>query len=214
MLVALVLATALGALIFKVARVRWGESSADLPTLLTPDVDPERDHVRGPVDAPITIVEYLDFECPFCARATGMWKDIRDHFGDRARYVARHLPLDEPHPHARSAAIAAEAAARQGRFWEMHDLLFANQTRLEPDDLRGYAAEIGLDLDRFEADAADPELAERVQEDADSAHDSGARGTPTFFLNGVRHRGPHDARTLIAALEAQLADAAAQRRRS
>ena len=200
-LIALVLATALGWLVFRVARVRWGETSADLPKLLTPDVDPDVDHVRGPLDAPLTIVEYLDFECPFCARATGMWRDVIEYFGDRIRYVARHLPLDEPHPHARDAAVAAEAASRQGRFWEMHDVLFANQSRLEPDDLRGYAVQLELDLDRFDADCADPALAEHVEADARSAHDSGARGTPTFFLNGVRHRGPHDARTLIAALE-------------
>ncbi|GAB2595355.1 Na+/H+ antiporter NhaA [Pseudactinotalea suaedae] len=213
-LFAMVLATALGWFIFKAARVKWGETSADLPMTLTPDVEPARDHIRGPVDAQITIVEYLDFECPFCARATGMWKDLHEHFGDRVRYVARHLPLDQYHPHARIAAIAAEAASRQDRFWEMHDMLFANQARLEPEDLREYAVSVGLDLERFDADCHDEELLQIIARDEQSALASGANGTPTFFLNSARHRGPHDARTLIAALEAQLVEVAAARRRS
>jgi len=213
-LIAMVLATALGALIFKMARVKWGEMTADLPMTLTPDVDPDTDHIRGPVDATTTIVEYLDFECPFCAKATGMWRDVHAHFGDRVRYVARHFPLDDYHPHARRAAVASEAAARQGRFWEMHDVLFANQARLDPDDLRGYAIDLDLDIARFDADCEDEELYRKIELDERSAMDSGARGTPTFYLNGTRHRGPHDGRTIIAALEAQLDAAAAARRRS
>ncbi|WP_420115076.1 Na+/H+ antiporter NhaA [Pseudactinotalea sp.] len=211
-LIALVLSTALGALVFRLARVRWGETTADLPTRLTPDVDPDRDHVRGDPDAPVTVVEYLDFECPFCARATGMWKDLHTHFGDRVRYVARHLPLDEPHPHARLAAVASEAAARQERFWEMHDLLFAHQSHLTQADLRGYADDLGLDMEAFDADCEDPDLFDLVERQERGAHASGARGTPTFFLNGIRHRGPHDARTLIAALESPESAAAARRR--
>ncbi len=213
-LIAMVLAVALGALVFKLARVKWGETSADLPVTLTPAVDPDVDHIRGLVDAPVTIVEYLDFECPFCAKATGMWKDVHDHFGDRVRYVARHFPLDDYHPHARRAAVAAEAASRQGKFWEMHDVLFANQARLEIDDLRRYADDLDLDLDQFDRDCDDEALACVVEDNERSAIDSGARGTPTFFLNGTRHRGPHDARTIIAALEDQLVQAAAARRRS
>ncbi|PFG41619.1 sodium/proton antiporter (NhaA family) [Isoptericola jiangsuensis] len=216
-LIALVLAGLLGWALFSMARVRWGETSADLPVRLDPPVDPARDHVRGDDDAAHTVVEYLDFECPFCARATGMWKDLRDHFGDRVRYVVRHLPLDDVHPHARLAAVAAEAAHRQGRFWEMHDRLFANQSRLTADDLREHAVAVGLDLDRFDADLGDEALHARVVADMDSARASGARGTPTFFLDGARHRGPHDAGTLIAALESAEADAAvdpARRRRS
>ncbi|GAA2176247.1 Na+/H+ antiporter NhaA [Agrococcus versicolor] len=201
-LIALVLSWVLGWIVFRVARTRMGETEADLPSTLEPEVDLERDHVRGTEDAVLTVVEYLDFECPFCARATGMWKDMKDHFGDRVRYVVRHLPLDDVHPHARGAAIAAEAAGRQGRFWEMHDVLFANQSALEADDLRRYAEQVGLDLERYDEDIRDEALARRVRTHARSAHESGARGTPTFFLNGTRHRGPHDARTLIAALEA------------
>lgn len=212
-LIALVLSSVLGWLTFRVARTRLGETEADLPSTLEPDVDPDRDHVRGPEDAELTVVEYLDFECPFCARATGMWLDLTQHFDGRIRYVVRHLPLDDVHPHARAAAIAAEAAARQGRFWEMHDVLFAHQSALEAADLRRYADEIGLDLDRYDEDIVDDALARRVRKHAQSAHDSGARGTPTFFLGGIRHRGSHDARTLIAALEA-WEPAPVERRRS
>ncbi|SDH52205.1 Na+/H+ antiporter NhaA [Agrococcus jejuensis] len=211
-LIALVLSWALGWLTFRVARTRLGETEADLPSTLEPEVDPDRDHVRGPEDAVLTVVEYLDFECPFCARATGMWTDLKQHFDGRIRYVVRHLPLDDVHPHARGAAIAAEAAARQDRFWEMHDVLFANQSALEAADLRRYAEQIGLDLDRYDEDILDEALAKRVRKHAQSAHESGARGTPTFFLNGTRHRGPHDARTMIAALEAW--EPTVERRRS
>lgn len=211
-LIAMIVATAFGWLIFTVARVRYGEASADLPVTLTPAVDPERDHVLGDEDAEHTVVEYLDFECPFCARATGMGSELAAHFGDRVRYVVRHLPLEDSHPHAYLAAVAAEAAHRQGRFWEMHDRLFSHQSQLEPDDLREHAAAIGLDLEQFDADMADEAVHARVREDEASAAASGARGTPTFFLDGVRHRGPHDARTLIAALETSEVAPATQRR--
>lgn len=202
-LIAMVLSWVLGWLTFTAARVKLGETEADLPSTLNPPVDPARDHLLGVPDAEdVTIVEYLDFECPFCARATGMWDDLRNHFGDRkGRYVVRHLPLEEYHPHAFHAAIAAEAAGRQGKFWEMHNVLFANQDHLEDEDLRGYAEEIGLDLAQFDRDIADESIADHIREDMASAHDSGARGTPTFFLNGVRHNGAHDARTLISVLE-------------
>jgi Na+/H+ antiporter NhaA len=211
-LMAMVVSALLGWAIFTVARVRYGETSADLPLRLTPDVDGERDHVQGDDDAAHTVVEYLDFECPFCARATGMSAELREHFGERVRYVVRHLPLEDVHPHAYLAAVAVEAAERQGRFWAMHDRLFAHQSRLEPDDLREHASAIGLDLDRFDADLTDGTLHARVRADQASATASGARGTPTFFLDGVRHRGPHDARTLIAALEANENDPALRRR--
>ncbi|WP_418278030.1 Na+/H+ antiporter NhaA [Isoptericola jiangsuensis] len=216
-LIALVLSSLLGWAIFAFARVRWGETSADLPVQLDPPVDPAADHVRGDDDAAHTVVEYLDFECPFCARATGMWTDLHEHFGDRVRYVVRHLPLDDVHPHAWLAAVAAEAAHRQGRFWEMHDRLFAHQAHLTADDLREHAAAVGLDLDRFDADLVDESLHAVVAAHAQSAHGSGARGTPTFFLDGVRHRGPHDAGSLVRALEASEEEAAGdptRRRRS
>ncbi len=200
-LLAMVFAGGLGALIFRIAARRWGETSADLPVILTPPVDVERDHVRGRVDAPLTLVEYLDFECPFCAKATGMSRDLRERFGDELLYVVRHLTLQDVHPRAVDAGLAAEAAARQGRFWEMHDLLFAHQDALEPDDLLRYSQELGLDPEQFDEDVTSLEARERMSRDEASAFESGARGTPTFFVNGVRHRGPHDARTLAAALE-------------
>lgn len=211
-MLAMILAGLLGALVFGLARVRWGETTADLPTVLTPPIDPERDHIHGPDDAVCTVVEYLDFECSFCARATGMWHDLTAHFGDRIRYVVRNLPLEDVHPRAFDAALVAEAASRQGKFWSMHDLLFANQSRLDDEHLREYAEEIGLDMERFERDVAGDEVRDHVLADMQSAHESGALGTPTFFLDGIRHRGPHDARTLISALEA--ADPADTRRRS
>ncbi|NQX27662.1 Na+/H+ antiporter NhaA [Microbacteriaceae bacterium VKM Ac-2854] len=202
-LIAMVISWTLGWLTFRIARDKMGETTADLPTVLSIPVDPDRDHFSGDIDSEYVVVEYLDFECPFCARATGMWMDLRDHFAEQsAAYVVRHLPLEDHHPHAFAAAIAAEAAGRQGRFWEMHNLLFANQSALEADDLRGYAAELELDLDRFDADQLDPALAEHIRDDMRSALESGAGGTPTFFLNGTRHQGAHDARSLIAALEA------------
>lgn len=199
-LLAMVLATGLGWLVFRIAARRWGETTADLPTVLDPPVGLE-DHIRGQPDAPLTLVEYLDFECPFCARATGMWRDLRARFGAELRYVVRHLPLEDVHPHAWGAAVAAEAAGRQGQFWEMHDLLFSHQDALELPALIGYADELGLDVEQFIGDLEDPDVAARVQRSVDSAGASGARGTPTFFVAEHRHRGPHDARTLIRALE-------------
>ncbi|MDO8107015.1 Na+/H+ antiporter NhaA [Isoptericola sp. b441] len=195
-----VLATALGALVFRLAAALLGERSADLPSTLAVPVDPARDHIRGPADAPVTLVEYLDFECPFCAKATGVAKELRLHFGDELRHVVRHLPLPDVHPHAELAAMAAEAAGRQGRFWPMHDLLFAHQDRLERENLVGYAGELGLDVDAFVADLTDPGLAAHVRADVEGAEASGARGTPTFFVGGHRHEGPHDATSLVAAL--------------
>ncbi|MEE4025942.1 Na+/H+ antiporter NhaA [Gordonia sp. PKS22-38] len=212
-LTAMVGATLLGWLIFTRARVKWGETSADLPVTLDPPVDLVVDHIRGPVDAPLTVVEFLDFECPFCARTTGMWNDVHAHFGDRVRYIVRHLPLLDYHPHAMLAATAAEAAARQGKFWEMHDVLFANQAELEAEHLIVYAERLELDVNQFVADLESEEIATVIAADEQSAFASGARGTPTFFLNGHRHRGPHDARTLIDELEqAEEATSAARRR--
>ncbi len=201
-LMAGVLATGLGWVAFRLAAALLGEHSADLPRELSVEVHPGRDHIRGPVDAPVTLVEYLDFECPFCARATGVAAELRQHFGDDLRYVVRHLPLPDVHPHAELAAMAAEAADRQGAFWPMHDLLFRHQDRLGREHLVGYAGELGLDIDAFVGDLDDPDLAARVRGDVESAEASGARGTPTFFVGRDRHEGPHDAVTLIAALEA------------
>ncbi|WP_246056992.1 Na+/H+ antiporter NhaA [Nocardioides eburneiflavus] len=200
-LLAAVLASLAGWLAFRFAARFLGQRDAALPTLLSPPVDPARDHVVGPDDAELTLVEYLDYECPFCARVSGVGDELRAHFGDRLRYVTRHLPLPV-HPHAELAALAAEAAARQDRFREMHAMLFTHQDQLELEDLVGYAADLDLDLEQFMRDLDDDELSRHVEHDVASAEASGVRGTPTFFVGATRHVGPHDARTLIAALEA------------
>jgi protein-disulfide isomerase len=200
-LLAAALASLAGWLAFRFAARFLGQRDAALPTHLSRPVDPARDHVAGPVDAPLTLVEYLDFECPFCARVSGVGTELRAHFGDRLRYVTRHLPLPV-HPHAELAALGAEAAARQGRYWDMHDVLFAHQDQLELEDLVGYAAELDLDVEQFLRDMEDEDLARHIQHDVASAEESGVRGTPTFFVGDTRHVGPHDARTLITALEA------------
>jgi Na+/H+ antiporter NhaA len=198
-----VVSTALGWLAFRLAGILRGQWTASLPTVLDRDVDVERDHVRGPLDAPLTLVEYGDFECPFCAKATGVAREVRESLGDELRYVFRHLPLPDVHPHAELAAAAAEAAASQGRFWEMHDLLFRHQDDLLMPDLIGYAAQLGLDVDAFTEELTDDRHLERIRADVMSAEASGARGTPTFFIGTRRHQGPHDSRTLIRALEAE-----------
>ncbi|RAY13797.1 Na+/H+ antiporter NhaA [Actinomadura craniellae] len=199
-LAASVLATLLGWALFLVAR-RPGRAPEARPTRLDPPVDPRRDHVRGPAGAPLTLVEYGDFECPFCGQATGSVEEVREYFGDRLRYVFRHLPLTDVHPHAELAAQAAEAAAAQGRFWEMHDLLFAHGDRLDAEVIYVLARELDLDLDEFEADMWNTLYASRILEDVESAGTGGAQGTPTFFVNGHRHAGPFDAATLIRVLE-------------
>jgi Na+/H+ antiporter NhaA len=165
------------------------------------DVDPGRDHVRGPVEAPVTVVEYGDFECPYCGQAEPVVRELLGEFGDVA-YVWRHLPLSDVHPNAQLAAEAAEAAADQGAFWEMHDLLLGNQDALGPDDLVGYAERLGLDLDRFTTALGEHAGAGRVAEDVDSADLSGVSGTPTFFVNGRRHYGAYDIATLSDAVRA------------
>ena len=163
------------------------------------EFDPERDHVRGPIDAPVTVVEYGDFECEYCGQAEPVVRELLREFGDVA-YVWRHLPLTDVHPHAQLAAEAAEAAADQGAFWEMHDLLLDHQDALRPDDLVGYAEQLGLDLDRFTTALREHAGAGRVAEDVDGADLSGVSGTPTFFINGRRHYGAYDIATLSAAV--------------
>ena len=174
---------------------------ADQLTDLYVDVDPERDHVRGPADAPVTIVEYGDFECPYCGRAEPAVRELLRDFGD-VRYVWRHLPLSDVHPNAQLAAEASEAAANQGAFWEIHDLLLARQDRLRAKDLIDYAGELGLDVERFTSDLREHATAARVADDVDSADLSGVTGTPTFFINGQRHYGAYDIATLSSAVKA------------
>ena len=165
------------------------------------DVDPGRDHIRGPRDAPVTVVEYGDFECPFCGQAEPVLRELLREFGD-VRYVWRHLPLNDVHPNTQLAAEAAEAAAEQGAFWEMHDLLLAHQDALGWRGLIDYAERLGLDLERFTTDLREHVGAAKVAEDVDSADLSGVSGTPTFFVNGRRHYGAYDIGTLSEAVRA------------
>jgi Na+/H+ antiporter NhaA len=171
------------------------------------DVDPNRDHVRGPIDAPVTVVEYGDFECPYCGQAEPVVRELLQEFGD-VRYVWRHLPLNDVHPRAQLAAEAAEAAADQGAFWEMHDLLLGNQDALRPSDLIAYAEQLDLDVERFTDDLREHAGAPRVAEDVDSADLSEVSGTPSFFINGRRHHGAYDIAALSAAVRAAGARAA------
>ncbi len=169
---------------------------------LSREVDPERDHIRGAEDAPVTLVEYGDFECPYCGRAEQVIRELLASFGEDVRYVWRHLPLNDVHPNAQLAAEASEAAHAQGRFWEMHDTLLGHQGELLPSHLAQYAKEIGLDADRMIAELHHREYAARVSEDVASADESGVSGTPTFFVNGRRHYGAYDIDTLSAAVTA------------
>jgi Na+/H+ antiporter NhaA len=165
------------------------------------EVDPEHDHIRGLMEAPVTVVEYGDFECPYCGQAEPVVRELLRDFGD-IRYVWRHLPLNDVHPRAQLAAEAAEAAADQGFFWQMHDLLLEHQDALGPKELIVYAEQLGIDVDRFTNFLRDHAGAPRVAEDVDSADLSGVSGTPTFFINGRRHYGAYDIANLSAAVRA------------
>jgi len=169
---------------------------------LTADVDPEYDHIRGPDDAPVTLVEYGDFECPYCGMAESTIRELLASHGDDVRYVWRHLPLNDVHPSAQLAAEASEAAAAQSKFWEMYDILLGHQGEFTPRDLTGYATRLGLDVDRFKDELRRREYARRVSEDVASADESGVSGTPTFFINGRRHYGVYDIDTLTEAVGA------------
>jgi protein-disulfide isomerase len=167
-------------------------------------VDPDRDHIQGPADAPVTLVEYGDYECPYCGAAYPIIKEVQARIGERLRFVFRNFPITTSHPHAgqaAEAAEAAEAAAVQGPFWEMHDLLYENQQHLEDPDLRGYAERLGLDVERFDKELAEHAHADRVHKDFMSGVRSGVNGTPTFYVNGERHDDSYDLDTMLAALD-------------
>jgi len=181
-------------------RLRALLGTSETITDLVVPVDPDRDHIRGPEEAPVTVVEYGDFECPYCGQAEPSVRELLRDFGD-VHYVWRHLPLTDVHPNAQLAAEAAEAAGRQGKFWEMHDLLLDNQNALQPRDLVRYAASLDLDTDRFTADLRKHTGAAHVSEDLDSADLSNVSGTPTFFVNGKRHYGAYDIQTLSKAVK-------------
>lgn len=178
-----------------------GRTAEDIPDLVD-EVDPARDHIRGPDDAPVTLLEYGDFECPYCGRAERVIRELLTSVGSDVRYVWRHLPLSDVHPFAQLAAEAAEAAAAQGRFWDMHDKLLEHQDALRPMDLRRYAQELGLDVERLVGDMHAHAHDDRVLTDVTSADESGVSGTPTFFINGRRHYGVYDIDTLTEAVRA------------
>jgi protein-disulfide isomerase len=168
---------------------------------LTLPVSDDRDHIQGPADAPVTFVEYGDYECPYCGAAYPIIKEVQSRMGDRLRFVFRNFPISTSHPHAEQAAEAAEAAASQGKFWEMHDLLYENQEQLDDADLHRYADQLGLDVGVFDEELAEHVHAERVREDFMSGVRSGVNGTPTFYINGARHDGGYQVDELLASLE-------------
>lgn len=193
-----VLAFALAAAKFRITdRLR---PQVEVGHVLVREVDPERDHVSGPVGAPLTLVEYGDFQCSFCLRASGSIEEVRRELGDRLRYVWRHAPLTSYHPNALAAAEASEAAALQGRFGDFGRNLFADQEHQLPSDLLRLARRIGLDMERFEEDLRSPEVVGRVRDDILDAETMDITAVPTFFVNGRRHTGPHDSRSLVRAL--------------
>jgi Na+:H+ antiporter, NhaA family len=172
---------------------------------LSPPVDAQRDHIRGPTDAPVTLVEYADFQCPYCGEAYTVVNELLERFGDRVRFVFRHMPLADLHPRAVAAAEAAEAAGAQGRFWEMHDRLFEHQLELADDDLRSHADAVGVaDGERFAAELREGSHASRVEEDLLSGARSGVPSTPRFFVNGVIHLGSPSYAELAEAIGAEL----------
>jgi len=187
-------------------RALYGTANAIID--LTVPVDPDRDHIRGPASSPVTVVEYGDFECPYCGQAEPIVRQLLAQFGD-VRYVWRHLPLTDVHPHAQLAAEAAEAAHAQGAFWAMHDILLNRQDALRPDDLTRYAGELGLDIERFQQDVTERRGANQIAADIDSADLSNVAGTPTFFINERRHYGSYDIDNLSAAVKTARLQASA-----
>ena len=164
----------------------------------------DQDWVRGPAGAPVTLLEYGDFECPFCGRAFWELKRLERSAGDRVRFAFRHFPLSQMHPHAMQAAEAAEAAGAQGKFWEMHDQLFMNQHNLELPALLGYAREIGLDVPAFARDVQEQRYRQEIRRDFMEGVRSGVNGTPTLFINGERWNGPYAADALLAGIRGDL----------
>jgi protein-disulfide isomerase len=206
-LAAAILASLLAWAVFRVVarlpaetRARQLAGTADDLLDLSDDVDPQRDHIRGPDTAPVTLVEYGDYQCPYCGEAEVVIRELLQEFGDELRYVWRHLPLNDVHVNAQMAAEATEAAGSQGAFWPMHDKLLTSQDELSAGDLRRNAQDLGLDVERFWDELRRREYEERVAEDVASADASGVAGTPSFFINGRRHQGPYDVAALSRAV--------------
>ena len=164
-------------------------------------VSEDRDHIQGRADARVTLVEYGDYECPYCGQAYPIVKGIQGRMGEGLRFVFRNFPISTSHPHAERAAEAAEAAGTQGRFWDMHDQLYENQRQLQDSALHAHAEALGLDVDLFDKELAERVHADRVHEDFLSGVRSGVNGTPTFFINGLRHDDSYDFETLMLALQ-------------
>ena len=175
-------------------------SDSDYEADLTVPVS-EHDHVQGPADAPVILVEYGDFQCPYCGAAYPVVKDVQRHMGDRLRFVFRNFPISTSHPHAQGAAEAAEAAGAQGKFWEMHDMLYEHQAMLDQGHLQRMAQQVGVDGERFKEDMAERRYEKRVRDDFMSGVRSGVNGTPTFFINGLRYDGRVDEPHLVTALQ-------------
>jgi protein-disulfide isomerase len=169
--------------------------------VLTLPVTEDRDHIQGPGDAAVTLVQYGDYECPYCGEAYPIVKEVQARMAGRLRFVFRNFPISTSHPHAERAAEAAEAAAVQGKFWQMHDVLYENQRRLRDEDLRTYAERLQLDIERYDKEMAEQVHAERIHEDFMSGVRSGVNGTPTFYVNGVRHDDSYETEILLDALE-------------
>jgi protein-disulfide isomerase len=169
----------------------------------------DEDWSRGPADASVALVEYLDFECPHCQAAYPEIERMLRAEAGKVRFVARHFPVESSHPRALAAALAAEAAGRQGKFWEMHAQLFEHPGRLDEADLRRYAKALGLHLARFDADRADESLVRKIQHQKRQGIRSGVNGTPTLYINGLRYDGPHDARSLSRVVEALAGESSA-----
>jgi protein-disulfide isomerase len=162
----------------------------------------ERDHRQGPETAIVTLVQYGDYECPYTRQSTTVVRALQQQLGDQLRFVFRNFPLNEIHPHALNAALAAEAASTQGKFWEMHDYIFHHQHTLEDSDLARFAETLGLDLQQYANDMAHQRSLTHIEEDVESGERSGVQGTPTFFINGVLYRGSWEQDALLAALQA------------
>jgi protein-disulfide isomerase len=175
----------------------------DESATLTPPVS-SRDHAQGPADAPVTLVEYGDYQCPFCGEAYPVIKKLQKSLGTKMRFVFRNFPLTQVHPFAMVAAETAEAAALQGKFWEMHDLIYENQEDLGPDILADWAQSLGLDPKLFGTAIKQGDVTKRIKEDRNSGIHSGVNGTPSFFINGTRYDGDAEYPSLLAAIEQQL----------
>jgi len=161
----------------------------------------ERDHRQGPATAAVTLVQYGDYECPYTRQSTTIVRAIQQQLGDQLRFVFRNFPLTEIHPHALHAALAAEAAATQGKFWQMHDYIFHHQHTLEDSDLEQFAVAVGLDMQQYAVALDDQRALARIEEDVEGGERSGVQGTPTFFINGVLYRGSWEHNALLAALQ-------------